>query len=93
MYRWRNIFAKFHSVTRPSSGLMGRPRIIVRAVITAIKEIYNTEADAYLDELVFWLAIHHDIAISRSTLQENLQDAGLTCKLLHKIAWERDEEA
>jgi len=93
VYWWRNIFAAFHSVTRPPSGLVGRPRILVRAVLTAIKEVYKAEADAYLDELVWWLAIHHDIVISRSALQKNLQDAGLTRKLLHKIARERDEEA
>jgi len=29
--------------------------------MTAIKEVYNNEADAYLDELVWWLAIHQQI--------------------------------
>ena len=61
-------------------------------MLTAIKEVYHNEADAYLDELVWWLAIHHDIVISRSALHKNLLDAGLTRKLLHKIAKERDEE-
>ncbi|KAE9390031.1 hypothetical protein BT96DRAFT_749556, partial [Gymnopus androsaceus JB14] len=32
----------------------------------------------------------HDIAISIPSLQSNLEKAGLTCKLLHKIAIERD---
>jgi transposase len=93
MYRWRNIFTEFQSTIRSQSGIGGRPRILIRAVVTAIKEVYKSEADAYLDELVWWLAIHHDIAISKSALQKNLQDAGLTRKLLHKIARERDEEA
>ncbi|KAJ3500783.1 hypothetical protein NLJ89_g9639 [Agrocybe chaxingu] len=92
LYRWRNIFAQFKSVTRPPPPVTGRPRIIVRAVLTAIKEVYHNEADAYLDELVWWLAIHHDIIISRSALHSNLREAGLTRKLLHKIARERDEE-
>ena len=93
IYRWRNLFNEFHAVTRPRSGLVGHRRILVRAVVTAIKEVYNNEADAYRDELVWWLAIHHDVTISRSTLHKNLQEAGLTQKLLHKIAWEHDEEA
>jgi hypothetical protein len=42
--------------------------------------------------LVLWLAIHHDIVISVSALHENLKEAGLTRKILHKIALERDEE-
>jgi hypothetical protein len=41
---------------------------------------------------MWWLAIHHDIVISRSSLQRNLKEAGLTRKLLHKIARERDAE-
>ena len=41
---------------------------------------------------MWWLAVHHDITISRSSLQWNLKEAGLTRKLLHKIAHERDAE-
>jgi hypothetical protein len=40
---------------------------------------------------VFWLAIHHNIVISKSALHKNLEEAGLTRKLLHKIARECDE--
>jgi transposase len=92
IYRWRKIFEEYNSVKRPPSSLIGRPRIIVRAVLTAIQEVYKNEADVYLDELMWWLAIHHDIVISRSSLQQNLEEAGLTRKLLHKIAHERDAE-
>jgi len=91
LYRWRSLFAELGSVTRPRSPLIGRPRIITQAVMTAIKEVYHNEADTYLDELIWWLAIHHDIVISRSALYANLCDAGLTRKLLHKIAHERNE--
>ena len=93
LYRWQKIFDEIQSVIRPPSGLAGRPRLLIRAVLTAVKEVYNNEADIYLDELLWWLAIHHDIAISRSALQRNLEDAGLSRKLLHKIAREREEEA
>jgi hypothetical protein len=56
-----------------------------------VYDIYKGEPDTYLDELQWWLAVNHDIAISLSALQKNLQDAGLTRKLLRKIAKERDE--
>ncbi|KJA25913.1 hypothetical protein HYPSUDRAFT_133934 [Hypholoma sublateritium FD-334 SS-4] len=92
IYRWRQIFEETQSVNRPPSAPMGRPRAIIRAVMTAIVEVYNNKADAYLDELVWWLAVHHDLPISRSALQKNLVSVGLTHKLLHKIARERDEE-
>ena len=92
MYRWRKLFEDLQNVEQPASPIKGRPRIIARAVLTAIQEVYKNEADAYLDELAWWLAIHHDIAISRSALQQTLREAGLTRKLLHKIAKERDAE-
>src|SRR5271155_5425002 len=81
------------TVARPLSGLADRPQLIVHGVLSAIKEVYNNKADVYLNELCWWLAIHHNVAISKSALQQNLMDAGLTRKLLHKIARERDEEA
>ena len=92
MYWWRKIFEDYDSIKRPPSPLIGRPRIIVCAVLTAIQEVYKNKANTYLDELMWWLAIHHDITISRSSLQQNLEEAGLTWKLLHKIARERDAE-
>jgi transposase len=91
LYRWRTIFDEFGAVTRPPSPLRGRTRIISRVVLEAIRIIYKSTPEIYLDELQFWLAIHHDIAISVSALQQNLEDAGLTRKILHKIAVERDE--
>jgi len=66
--------------------------IISRAVLTAVYDIYKGEPDTYLDKLQWWLAVNHDITISLSALQKNLQDAGLTRKLLQKIAKEHDEE-
>jgi transposase len=91
LFRWKAIFAVFGSVKKPPSPLAGRTRIITRAVLTAVHQIYTESSDTYVDELVWWLAIHNDIVISCSTLHRNLQEAGLTCKLLHKLALERDE--
>jgi hypothetical protein len=65
---------------------------LTQAVLTAVKEVCKGEQDLYLDELVFWLAIDHDIVISKSALHMNLKEAGLTRKLLHKIAIEQDAQ-
>jgi len=92
LYRWNAIFEEHGSVNRPYFALRGKARILTRAVLTAVQTLYESDADLSLDELVLWLALHHNIAISISALQENLQKAGLTRKLLHKIAVERDEE-
>jgi len=91
LYHWRRIFDKFGAVTRPPLPLRGRTCIISCAVLEAIHIVYKSNPEIYLDELQFWLAIHHDIAISVPALQQNLEDAGLTNKILHKIAAEHDE--
>jgi len=91
LYRWAKIFDNFGSVTPPPSPMHGRPRIIGMAAMTTIKGIYAWNSNTYLDKLQWHLSIHHDIAISISTLQETLVRAGLYCKVLHKIAGECDE--
>ena len=42
--------------------------------------------------LILWLAIEHGIKVSVSALHSTLVKVGLTEKLLHKVAIERDEE-
>ena len=69
----------------------GQPRIIGMAAMSTIKDIYAWNSHAYLDELQWYLAIHHNIVISVSALQETLIRAGLTWKVLHKIASECNE--
>src|SRR6202453_2632201 len=91
IYRWRLIFEEYGSVKRPPSPLLGPTRILTRALITACQTLYESDSDLYLDEVVTWLAITHDIVISTATLSRNLTEAGLTRKMLHKIAIERDE--
>lgn len=92
LFRWQQIFKEHGSVMRPPSPLIGRQRVITRAVLTAIYEIYSEDSDLYLDELCTLLAVQHDIIVIKATLSRNLLEAGLTRKVLHKLAVERDEE-
>ncbi|KAF8234211.1 hypothetical protein L208DRAFT_1550679 [Tricholoma matsutake] len=92
IYCWKVIFEEHRSFNRPQLALCRHTQIITRAVLTAVHTLYEQDSDLYLDELVLWLAIHHDIVISVSALHENLKEAGLTQQILHKIALERDEE-
>ncbi|KAF5339699.1 hypothetical protein D9758_014904 [Tetrapyrgos nigripes] len=93
LYQWVQIFEELGTVNKPPSPLRGRPRILGLAAFTAAQEIYKNRStnSTYLDELVWYLAIHHDVVISKSALHENLQQAGLSRKLLSKIAKERNE--
>ncbi|KAJ7186242.1 hypothetical protein GGX14DRAFT_313754, partial [Mycena pura] len=91
LYRWRKIFEEFGTLCKPPSILKGRPRAIALAVLTAVKDIFKEDSTVMLHELQFYLAIHHDTPISISALQATLERAGLTRKVLHKIAAEHDE--
>ncbi|KAJ7733341.1 hypothetical protein B0H16DRAFT_1328220 [Mycena metata] len=91
LYRWRAIFEEFGQVTKPPSVLRGRDRIVSLAVLTAIREVFFHDPTVMLDELAWHLAIHHDVVISTSALQATLVRAGLTSKVLQKVACERDE--
>ncbi|KAG2744232.1 hypothetical protein P692DRAFT_201722169 [Suillus brevipes Sb2] len=93
IYCWEAIFAEYGTVERPPSPIRGQQlRILTRALMTACEDLFTEESDLYLDEVVTWLALTHNISISVSTLCRNLKEAGLTRKLLHKIAAERDEQ-
>jgi len=81
--RWMTIFEEHGAVNRPPSPLRGRPQIIIRVVLNYIQELFRTDPDLYLDELLLLLAANHGIAISRSALQNNLENAGLSRKILH----------
>ena len=91
LYQWRKICEEHGTVNRPPSPLRGRPRLVIRAVLNQIHELLLADPDLYLDELLLLLATNHGLAISRSALQENLKNAGLSQKILQKIAAECDD--
>jgi transposase len=93
--RWIATAAKYDSPVKPKSGLQGRPAILSREVLDSIIAIYSSPEtrDAYIDEIRDYLAMEFGIAISISALHRNLVQSGLTRKLLHKIACERNEQA
>ena len=73
IYRWQAIFEQHGSVIRQPIAPKGSERIITRAVLTAVHTLFETDSDLYLDELVLWLAIEHNIAVSISTLHATLK--------------------
>ncbi|KAJ2911303.1 hypothetical protein MD484_g9111, partial [Candolleomyces efflorescens] len=90
IYRWQANLDNYGTIIRPS--IRGAPRIISRIVMTAVHTLFETDHDLYLDEIIYWLAINHNVAISKTALHDNLKHAGLTRKLLHKVAVERNEQ-
>jgi len=50
-------------------------------------------SELFLDEIQDWVALSHDIGLSKSALHHLIFNAGLTYKRLHKAASKHDEEA
>ncbi len=48
--------------------------------------------EMYLSEIQDWIALSHEVHISKTVLHENICDAGITFKLLRKAAAECDED-
>ncbi|OJA09376.1 hypothetical protein AZE42_09884 [Rhizopogon vesiculosus] len=76
---------------KPPSPLVGRTRIIIRALMTAAEDLFAGDSDLFLDEACMRLAFQHNITMSPSTSSCNLTQAGLTRKVLQRLASERDE--
>jgi len=54
--------------------------------------LISESPEMYLDEILEWIAVVHDVGMSMTALYRNLRDCGLTYKMLHKAAVEQDEE-
>ncbi|KIK74925.1 hypothetical protein PAXRUDRAFT_516347 [Paxillus rubicundulus Ve08.2h10] len=92
MYRWEAIFAEYGDVNRPPSPIRGQSlRILTCALMTACEELFAEESDLYLDEVITWLGLTHDIIVLKATLCQNLKEVGLTRKTLHKMAAEHNK--
>ena len=83
----------YGSVIPPHNPLQGHPSALNAEQMNAIFNVLDQAPEMFLDEIQDWVALHHGAAISRSVLHYIIQDAGLTFKMLHKAASERDEAA
>ncbi|OJA10276.1 hypothetical protein AZE42_08688 [Rhizopogon vesiculosus] len=75
---------------KPPSPLVGRTRIITRALMMAAEDLFAGDSDLF-DETCTRLAFQHNITISPSTSSCNLTQASFTWKVLQRLASERDE--
>ena len=91
--QWQTNMNTFGSVIPAHNLLQGCPFILNAEERNELFNLLDQASEMFLDELQDWVALHHDAAITRSALHYIIQDAGLTFKMLHKAALERDEVA
>jgi len=91
--RWEDDIAAKGEVN-PRSVLRGHPRILDAAVMEDLWVLIEESPALYLDEIVDYLAVVHEIHISILViaLHNNLQALGLTYKMMQRTASQRDEQ-
>jgi transposase len=89
--RWEDNFAVKGEIN-PCSVLRGHPRILDAAVMEDLWVLIEESPALYLDEIVDYLAVVHEIHISIITLHNNLQALGLTYRMMQCTASQRDEQ-
>ena len=93
LYRWKRNQAEFGSVIPPHSPFQGRPRTLNADQTHDLFTLLQDSPEMFLDEIQDWIAVSHDVPISRTALHQLICDAGITYKMLQKAASERDEAA
>ncbi|TFY79064.1 hypothetical protein EWM64_g4948 [Hericium alpestre] len=87
--RW-TAYAEQHGSVVPPHPHQGRPRLLNATIIEDMRSLLLDLPSLYLDEIVAWLAVVHDISISVGALHNTLSAIGLIYKRLHKSAAQRD---
>ena len=83
----------YGSVIPPRAPLQGCPSALNAEQRNDLFNVLDQAPEMFLDEIQDWMALHRDTAISITSLHQVIQDAGLSLKMLHKAASERDEVA
>ena len=92
LQRWEDIVAVKGEVN-PRSVFRGHPRVLAPAAMEDLRALLEESPTLYLDEIVDYLAVIHEIHISTTALHDNLKTLGLTYKRMHRTASQRDQEA
>jgi transposase len=90
--RWKQNDRIHGSVIPPHNPMQCRPRILNADMTHDLYTLLEEAPEMYLSEIQDWIALAHEVHISRSALHLNIRDAGITFKLLRKAAAERDED-
>ncbi|TFK95563.1 hypothetical protein BDV98DRAFT_641136, partial [Pterulicium gracile] len=89
--RWVDKFEQYGDANPPIFR-PGRPRIISPELLREITNRIAQYPDEYLDKMQEWLALYHNVEISKSALSESLLEMDLSWKKMRRIARNRDDQ-
>ena len=90
--RWRQNVRIHGSVIPPPNPMQCRPRILNGDMTHDLYTLLEEAPEMYFSEIQEWIALSHEIHISKTALHMNIRDTGITFKLLRRAAAERDED-
>ena len=90
--RWRQNNRLYGSVIAPPNPMQCRPCILNADMTHDLYTLLKEAPEMYLSEIPDWIALTHEVHISKSALHDNIRNAGISFKLLHRAAAECDED-
>jgi transposase len=90
--RWRQNDLIYGSIIPPPNPMQCHPHILNADMTHDLYTLLEEALEMYLSEIQDWIALAHEVHISRAALHLNIRDAGITFKLLRRAAAEHDED-
>src|SRR5258707_792776 len=90
--RWKHNNRVYGSVIPPPNLIQGHPCLLNGNMMHNLYTLLQEAPEMYLSKIQDWIALSHEVHISKTALHENICDAGLSFKLLCRIAGEHDED-
>src|SRR5258708_27494039 len=72
--------------------MQGHPRLLNSDITHDLYTLLEEAPEMYLSKIQDWIALSYEVHVSKTTLHENIHDAGISFKLLRKATAEHDED-
>src|SRR5258708_27949262 len=90
--RWKVNNLLYGSVIPPPNPIQGRPHILNSDMTHDLYMLLEEAPEMYLSEIQDWIALSHEVHISKTALHENICDTGLSFKLFHRAVGEHNKD-
>ena len=90
--RWRQNNRLYGSVVPPPNPMQCQPHILNVDMTHDLYTLLEEALEMYLGEIQDWIALAHEVHISKSALHNNIHNTGISFKLLHRAAAEHDKD-
>src|SRR5258707_13762131 len=87
--RWKHNNCVYGSIIPPPNPMQGRPRFLNGDMTHDLYTLLQEAPEMYLSEIQDWIALSHEVHISKTALHENIHNAGLSFKMLCRAVGER----